>query len=163
VTQPAEIGPDEVLWRALVDREKGFYAARAGFMSGAADRVAVLRSALRSVAERGTALRVLPILPLAERQALFEDLVRLASVGHADVQLVRDAIDSLPREWTVARLEGAAEPLLHDATDEEYRRLLELYVAMDDGITRRLAERASQHPDEHVREAGHDFLARLSA
>src|SRR6266516_3011384 len=88
MTQPPEIARDEALWRALVDRERGFYAARADFMSGAADRVAVLRSALRSVAERGTALRVLPILPLAERQALFEDLVRLASVGHADVQLV---------------------------------------------------------------------------
>jgi hypothetical protein len=163
MTQPPDATRDEALWRALVDREKAFYAARAAFMSGATDRVAVLRSALRSAAERGTALRVLPLLPVAERQALFDDLVRLASVGHADVQLVRDAILSLPRDWTLTRLEAAAEPLLQDGTDEEYRRLLELYVQIDPTLTRQLAARAVRHTDEHVREAGEDFLARLGA
>jgi len=163
MTPPPEVADDQALWRALVDRENAFYSARAAFMSGAAGRVAVLRSALRSAAERGTALRVVSILPVAERQALFDDLVRLASVGHADVQLVRDAILSLPPDWALARLEAAAEPLLRDGTDEEYRRLLELYIEMDPAVTRRLAHRAAQHADPHVREAGEDFLARLGA
>jgi hypothetical protein len=107
---------------------------------------------------------VLPYLNLADRQALFPDLVWLASWGHGLVQNARDAILSLPRGWVLARIEAIAEPLLAQSSAEgqfeEYRRMLELYQQLGDpDLVRRLAHRAAQHPDEDVIEAGHDFLA----
>lgn len=163
MTRTGKTVGDDVLWSALVNHENAFFAARAAFMSGAADRISVLRSALLSVAERGAALRLLKALPVTERQALFEELISLASVGHGDVHLVRAAICSIPVDWTLSRVEAAAEPLLRNGTYEEYRRLLELYIELDPALTRRLAERATRHADADIREAGEDFLARLGA
>jgi hypothetical protein len=152
---------DEALWTAVVQGEGRFIAARMAFLSNAEDRVDVLRGALRTAAQRGTALRLLPYCQPHERQDLFSDLLRLASVGHRDVVLCREAIVSLPRSWVLDRIESAAEELLSDGGEEEYRRLLELYAELDAGLTRRLAERAARHPDKVVREAGTDFLRRL--
>lgn len=150
---------DAALWQALVQAEGAFYGARAAFVTGAQDRVEVLRGALRSVAGRGTALRLLPLLPEAERMAVFDDLVAVASVGHADVQLGRNVILSLPRQWVLERIERVADPLLRGGDEEEYRRLLELYREIDPDLTRRLARRATEHENSDVREAGEDFLA----
>ncbi len=154
---------DRALWAAVVESKGRFTATRAAFMTGATDRVAVVRAALGTASQRGTALRVLRLFSVAERQDLFDELVRLASVGHADVALSREAILSLPRDWVLANVDAHAEPLLRDGTDEEYRRLLELYVLLDPDLTRRLATRAAAHHDEDVREAGEDFLERLGA
>ncbi len=154
---------DRVLWTAVVESEGRFTGARAAFITGAADRLAVVHAALGMVPQRGTALRLLPSLSVAERQALFGELVRLASVGHADIELVRQAILSLPRDWVVANVEARAEPLLRGGTDEEYRRLLELYVQLDRDLARRLATRAAGHDDADIREAGEDFLEHLQA
>ncbi|WP_254174517.1 hypothetical protein [Planktothrix pseudagardhii] len=54
-------------------------------------------------------------------------------------------------------IENAAEEVLADGTDEEYRRLLELYINIDDHLTERLVKRALSHEDEDIREAGEDF------
>jgi hypothetical protein len=157
-----EIEPsDGALWKAVVQAEGRFIAARMAFLANAEDRVGVLRGALHTAAQRGTALRLLPYCQPAERQELFGVLLRLSSVGHRDVLLCREAILSLPRGWVLDRIESAAEELLSDGGEEEYRRLLELYAELDAGLTRRLAERAARHPDQEVREAGADFLRRL--
>ena len=50
-----------------------------------------------------------------------------------------------------------AEPLLQDGTDEEYRRLLELYIDIDRELTQRLAGRALQHDEPDIHEVGEDF------
>jgi hypothetical protein len=152
---------DEALWAAVVQAEGRFFAARVAFLTDAGNRVDALRAALRTAAQRGTALRVLPFCSPAERQLLFDDLLRLCSVGHSDVLLCREAILSLPRDWVLARVERAAEPLLSAGGEEEYRRLLELYAELDTGLTRRLADRAARHEDPDVREAGTDFLRGL--
>jgi hypothetical protein len=80
--------------------------------------------------------------------------------------MVRSAIKALPRDWVLARIEAAAEPLLIASTEqfqyEEFRRLLELYEQLgNEELLARLAQRALEHDDEDVREAGQDFLARL--
>lgn len=82
----------------------------------------------------------------------------MASVGHADVQLARDVILTLPLPWVLERVEAAAEPLLREGAGEEYRRLLELYRLLDRGLMTRLATRSAQHTDADAREAGADFL-----
>jgi hypothetical protein len=70
---------------------------------------------------------------------LLNDLVDLASVSHSDIELGRQAILSLPKNWLLENIEKSAEPLLKNGTDEEYRRLLELYIQIDRELTERLA------------------------
>jgi hypothetical protein len=105
---------------------------------------------------------LLPHLRPEERQALFAPLLALAAVGHADISLVRQAILTLPRDWLLAGIEAAVEPLLDAEPDEAYRRFLELYWLLDADLTRRLAQRAAAHPNLEAQEAGRDFLARLA-
>ena len=121
------------------------------------DRVDSLRKALQNPVQRGTALRLLDYLNLEERQQLFPDLLDLASVAHADIQLCREAILSLPKTWILEHLENEAESILKNGTDEEYRRLLELYLRIDEKITARLIQRALQHENSDIREVGEDF------
>jgi hypothetical protein len=145
------------LWRSLVSRELAYIQSRQEFLSGCTDRVAAIQKGLQNPGERGTALRLFFYLSLPERQILLDELVELASVGHSDIELCREAILSLPKTWLLANIEKSAEGLLADGTDEEYRRLLELYIKIDDRLTEKLVKRALQHEDADVREAGEDF------
>ena len=130
---------------------------RQEFLRGCTDRVAAIQKGLQNPGERGTALRLFFYLSLSERQSLLDELVDLASVGHSDIELCREAILSLPKGWLLEHIECSVESLLADGTDEEYRRLLELYVRIDDRLTEKLVKRALQHEDIDVREAGEDF------
>jgi hypothetical protein len=103
-------------------------------------------------------LRLISYLSLEERQQLFDDLVALATVGHADIVLCRQAILSLPRDWVVANIENVAEPFLKSGTYEEYRRLLELYSILHPDLAQKLAARAASNTDPDIREAGEDFI-----
>jgi hypothetical protein len=92
-----------------------------------------------------------------EVRALFSDLVNVASVGHSNIEPARFVILSLSREWVIANIEAAAEPLLREGGEEEYRRLLELYNLLDGRLAARLAARARASDDPAIREAGVDF------
>jgi len=54
-----------------------------------------------------------------------------------------------------------AEPILSSGTDDEYRRILELYEKIDGALTEQLARRAAANADPDIQEAGIDFLNRL--
>src|SRR5262249_56320922 len=131
-----------------------------GFFAEGVDRVAVMGSALRGK-ERSAALVVASPLTVPERLLLFPEWVYLASWAHGAIQIPRDMILSLPREWVLANIEQEVEPLLRDGTDDEYRRFLELYELLDRELTLKLARRAAAHPDPNIREAGEDFLEKL--
>ena len=148
------------IWERLVESHKAFASASHEFLATDVDRVALVRSALRGK-DRSTAIYMLSCLPASELQALFSDLVFLASFSHGSVQKIRDAILSLPKAWVLANIEAIAEPLLQAGTYDEYRRLLELYAALDHGLALQLARRAADHGDEDIREAGEDFLVEL--
>lgn len=153
--------PDQRLWQELWQREMAFFEARRDFVVECKNRVAVIHQALNNVSQRGTALRVLECLTVEEQQELFDDLLRLASVGHSDIALVRQAIFALPRSWVLPKIERRAESLLQTGTDEEYRRLLELYIDLDLDLTHRLATRALQSDDPDIHEAGEDAIGWL--
>lgn len=148
---------DTELWRKLVERETAYIQTRQDFLNDCTDRIALIKKALHNPTERGTALRLIEYLKLEERQSLFDDLVDLASVSHSDIELCRKAILLLPKTWLLANIEKSAEPLLQNGTDEEYRRLLELYIDIDRELTQRLAIRALQHDYLDIHEAGEDF------
>lgn len=117
---------------------------------------------MQKPSHRGTALRIIPLLPVKERMELFEELVELASFGHSDISLCRDIIVNLPKEFLLSYIENTAEKLLAIGTDEEYRRLLELYILIDENLTRKLALRALENDVEDIREAGEDFIESLN-
>jgi len=148
---------DMDLWQLVVTREWDYIQSRQAFLNSCTDRVAMLQKALRNPKERGTALRLLFYLTLPERQHLFNDLLDLASVSHSDIELCREVILSLSKNWLLSNIENSAEELLDEGTDEEYRRLLELYINIDEHLTERLVQRALNHDDADIREAGEDF------
>ncbi len=96
--------------------------------------------------------------------SFFNELVDLASVGHSDIELVREVSLSLPKEFLLANFGRSAYPVLINATQdayEEYRRLLELYLEIDPDLTHGLAIRELQSDDEDILKAGKDFLELL--
>ncbi|MEP0778147.1 hypothetical protein NDI39_11040 [Microcoleus sp. ZQ-A2] len=153
--QPRENNTE--LWHKVFENEIDYIQSRQDFLNNCTDRIRLIKKALHNPTERGTALRLIEYLNLEERQSLFDDLVDLASVSHSDIELCRKAILSFPKTWILTNIEKSAEPLLQDGTDEEYRRLLELYLEIDWELTQRLALRALHHEDPDIREAGEDF------
>jgi hypothetical protein len=149
------------LWRKFIEREFTYIQTRQDFLNYCTDRITLIKKALHNPTERGTALRLIEYVKLEERQSLLDELVNLASVSHSDIELCRKVILSLPKTWVLANIEKSAEPLLQDGTDEEYRRLLELYIDIDRELTQRLASRALQHDDPDIREVGEDFQSYL--
>jgi hypothetical protein len=148
---------DIELWHKVFDQETAYIQSRQDFLNNCPHRIGLIKKALHNPAERGTALRLIEYLEVEERQSLFDDLLDLASVSHSDIELCRKVILSLPKTWVLANIEKSAEPLLQAGTDEEYRRLLELYIDIDRELAQRLAIRALQHDDPDIREVGEDF------
>ena len=158
----SRLSSDDInLWRRLVDSHKAFALALQEFLTRDVDRVTLMRNALHNE-DRTTALYLLPHLKTSELEELWSDLIFLASFSHGAIQTVRDVILSLSREWVLARIEETAEPLLRNGTYDEYRRFLELYIALDHDLAVRLARRAVKHPSIDVKEAGEDALKKLS-
>ena len=156
-----ELPSDDIaVWNHLVESHKTFAMASREFLAGGVDRVQLMHYALNGK-DRPTAIYMLSYLKASELQQLFSDLVFLASFSHGAIGAVRSAILSLPRQWVLTNIEQIAEPLLHDGTYDEYRRLLELYIDLDYDLAFRLARKATEQTDEDIREAGTDFLDRL--
>lgn len=147
---------DTDLWRQLIDQEKTYLETRKNFLNSPS-RVELIKIALQNPLERSTALKIFNYLTIEERQSLFNELIKLASVGHSTIELVRRAILSFNKSWLLENIETQAESVLENGGDEEYRRLLELYIQLDDNLTQRLATKALQHPDVDIQEVGEDF------
>jgi hypothetical protein len=151
------------LWCRLVESNREFSQAFQAFCSADLDRVPSISRGLRCGGkEMPTALLVIPYLNLTERMRLYGDLIFLASAAHGAIEAIRSHILSLPRDWVLRTIELEAEPYLRDGTYDEYRRFLELYELLDRDLTLKLARRAAANPDPDIREAGEDFLAKLS-
>ena len=144
-------------WHKLVESETVYIENRQNFVRDCTNKIAIFQKALHTPTERGTALRLIEYLKTEERQLLFDDLVDLASVSHSDIQLCRQAILGLPKSWLIENIETSTAQILKNGTDEEYRRLLELYIEIDLGLAGRLAKQALEHQDPDVCEVGEDF------
>jgi hypothetical protein len=150
------------IWHQLIDQEKAYLETRKIFINSPS-RVELLKKALQNPSERATALKFINHLTKSEHQSLFDELIKLASVGHSDIELVRKAILSLDTTWLLENIETHAELILENGADEEYRRLLELYIQLDDKLTQRLVAKALQHSDIDIQEVGEDFESYLKA
>lgn len=144
-------------WNELVTKEMIYIQERQNFLNTCENKVEIIRHALHKPTERGTALKLLEYCDLEDIKMLFNDLLELVSVAHSDIELCRKIIFLLPQNWLLENIEKSAERLLNEGTDEEYRRLLELYLEIDLNLTKRLAQKALENEDEDIIEVGEDF------
>lgn len=148
------------LWRRLVECRWAYSLASRDFLAEKAERIAVLRRALRSP-ERDTALAMSGSLSVEERQDLFSEWVHLARCAHSPFAPAWDIILALPREWVLARIEQEVDAILEKAEETDYWMFLQLYAKLDRNLTLKLARRAAVHADPEIRELGEDYLEQL--
>lgn len=149
------------IWQGLVHHYKKLNLALARFLFDEANRIPILREALKT-GDRAAAIYVASHLKTAELMELFEEFVFLASFSHGGLAPVRQVILSLPRDWVLSRIENVVSPLIERGTYDEYRRFLELYSDLNHQLALNLANKAAQHSDEDIREAGKDFIEYLN-
>jgi hypothetical protein len=164
---------EDQLWNALCVAENAFYNARmaehvaekafdnarmALIQSVRDDSLTrVIASALGIPHQRGTALRLLLILPEEMSRRHLPMLVYLASVGHSDIVLVREVIERIDREWLVANVDEHATDVLSRGDEEEFRRIAELYERLSEDLLTVHLERCAQHADPEVKEIARDY------
>jgi hypothetical protein len=148
---------DQQLWQKFVNQANAYDQSRQIFFQQCKDRIKIIKTALHHPNQRRVALMFFEYLNETERQGLFDDLIDLASVGHSDIELVRQVMLSFPHNYLLTQIEASAEIVLENGTDEEYRRLLELYLEIDISLVRRLIDRALKSSDPDIYEVGEDF------
>ncbi len=149
-------------WKRLINQQNAYLETRRNFATQCINKADTIRQALQNPTERLTALEIFELLDIEEQKALFSDLIQLASVGHSDIELVRQVILAFPRQWVLENIEKNAEPVLKQGTDEEYRRLLEFYLDLDKNLAQRLARQALEQDDLGIKEVGEDFNTYLN-
>ncbi len=73
----------------------------------------------------------------------------------------RADILAMPRDAVLANIESVAAQSLSLSDEWEYRRLLELYAQLDQGLLRRLVTHGLSDSNQEVREAAEDFKSRI--
>ena len=149
------------VWNQISTSYKTFSLALEKFLSKDIDRVVLMRDAIYGN-DQLTAIFLLRYLSQDELMQLFKELVFLSSYSRGTLSIVREAILSLPRDWVLQNIEQIANPILEKGDYDEYRRILELYLELDRELTRKLANQAINHKDPDIKEAGEDFLLKLS-
>jgi hypothetical protein len=150
---------DQRLWAELCAAENAFYKARMALFREVSDWSGVLAAALENPSQRGTALRVLEILPEHRIREQTAALIRLASVGHSDIASSRTMILKLDRGWLVENVDPIVRQVLVGGGAEEYRRIAELYSQLDSDLLKVHLERCRASNDADIREIADDFAS----
>lgn len=148
---------DEKLWRDLCAADNTYHEARMRLLTDASDLDGIIGAALSNPAERGSALRILSILPEQQIRGHLAQLARLASVGHSDIELVRSVIARLDHDWVTRHIDSYVKPILEAGDEEEYRRIAELYKLLDRRLLEVHLARCAAHSGEAIREIAADF------
>jgi hypothetical protein len=146
---------DAQLWKAFRDAEAAMMSSRSALVQDASELDALLDDALGGVSDRGTALRLLELLPETRSRPHLARLVEQASVGHAEIGAVRSAILRIDRAWTVENIDRYVIDVLNG--EEEYRRFAELYAQLDESLLAKHLGRCAAHDNAEVREIADDY------
>ncbi|MGO9919001.1 MAG: hypothetical protein ACLQIB_30420 [Isosphaeraceae bacterium] len=92
---------DAQLWNDLHGIEQRSLAEIMRLWGKISTKADVMREALGTPHQRGTALRLLLVLGDEMKMKVFRSLVELSSVGHSDVALCRSIIKSMPQRWVL--------------------------------------------------------------
>lgn len=154
---------DDSIWQSLVKAETDYEQARWYFFKHSSSVLNTLRKALHTPTERETALKLIKYINTEDHKDLLYDLIEEASVGHSDIQLCRETILSLLKEWLIENIEVPIQKVLINGGDEEYRRLIELCTLIDNNLVEKLSKQALTHSNEDIKEVGKDFQEYLSS
>lgn len=69
----------------------------------------------------------------------------------------RKIIFALPRQWVIENIHSIAQEILDLSDGWEYRRLLEVYKELNEGLLRKLVAIGLESANDEVREAADDF------
>lgn len=144
------------IWNDVVTTFEAFAIASAQFVAQS-NYTEILKQALVD-RNRHVALFLLKDLSQVDIEACFDELVFLSSFSHGGMDTARRLLLSLPRNLILNRVEKAVEPILHSATYDEYRCVLELYKRLDINLMQGLALVASKNVDDDIKEVGEEYL-----
>ena len=146
-------------WDIVVRAERAFAEALASL--NPRDLPELIGPALRTLAERRAALRVLRDSPPELTTAVLADLSGLLLVSHSLLEECRRVVLRLEPDVLSAYLDGLVQQLMSDsgADYEAYRRLAELLVRARAArpLTELMAS-ALASPDSDIREVADDFV-----
>lgn len=147
----------DAAWRRFTDAEREMIGARMALV--ATDWEPVVRRAL-STADKETALRLLQLLP-DDRTVPFADaLLPLALRSKPYVAIVRELLRSLGPGWMSANARDFVEQTISspDATEEEFHRLAELLVELNEPeLLKMVVDAAGRSDDPDIREVAEDY------
>lgn len=147
----------DAAWRRFTAAERELIGARMALV--ASDWEPVVRRAL-STADTETALRLLQVLP-DERTVPFADaLLPLALRSKPYVAIVRELLRSLGPGWMSANARAFVEQTISspDATEEDFHRLAELLVELDEPeLLKMVVDAAGRSGDPDIREVAEDY------
>ena len=152
---------DLSLWNEIVRLERSYTSNAFPMLPEIEDLPKTLSIGLNKPEHRGTALRLLLLMGEELKQALFGQLIEIASVGHSDIELCRSVIKSMPRAWVLKTIESFTKPILAKGGEEEFRRFAELLGELDDDLLAKHAEAGLDHDDPEVREVAQEILANM--
>jgi hypothetical protein len=129
-------------------------------LEGAIENPTERRAALRLLAQDMPANEALGIVGNeAYRRFVFPQLVDYAAYGEADLDLVREVILAMDREWVLGQIGALVDTILNreDITYWEYGRLAELLELLDSPMLENIVRRAEASDDRDIREVAERF------
>lgn len=104
-------------------------------------------------------LHSLPTLEQSVASLAVQFLLALAcqASNSANIQLGRDGLESIPRNWLLSTIEREAQIVLDMDDEWEYRRLSEVYFELDVDLAKKLARLGQKSKNEEVVEAATDL------
>jgi len=146
-------------WRRLIEVRNEYHAILSEMLaSNRGKLVECANESLRSPSERYIALSLAESFTPDELKSMFGTLVFTASWAHPHTQTARELVLKIPRQWVLDHIEPVMEPILATDDPDEFRRMLELARVLDHALLSKLCQRAVNHTNSEIREAGHDFL-----
>ena len=105
-------------------------------------------------------LHILPTLEESVSSNALRFLLEWAcqSQNSRNIQLGRDGLKSIPRDWLLSNIEKETKACLNLEDEWEFRRLTEIYFDLDIGLAKKLAQVGLQSENEEVVEAAKDLL-----
>jgi hypothetical protein len=154
------------VWRRWVQAEIASEAAQRDFLGSFSENlVHFVEESLNNAEERSAAFRITRNLPIAERQRLFTQLLRLACESSYVPTIIqaREIILTLPRPFVVGKYELAVQTWVSSGDEWTCRRVLELAALLEKDLTLRLAAQVRRRAEGDIRKAAQDFLENPSA
>jgi hypothetical protein len=136
------------MWEQFVKLANEMETTRVSLLNSCSETISgMMHGAFHAPTQRGAAFELIHWLPHESRKEFLSELIELASYANKYTEEARSTILELPRDWTVANIRSAYEPILQrDSADvEEFGLLLSLVNELDESFAKKIALKAVKH------------------